>query len=253
MFRILQALIRLFFGRHTVVGADNLPQEPCIIVGNHAQMSGPIVSELHLPGRHYTWCAGEMMNRGEVAAYAFRDFWSFKPKATLWFYRILSHLITPLALCLFNNAHTVAVYHDVRLRNTLRESLGLLAAGESLVIFPEHNVPGNHILYDFQDRFIDLARMYHRRTGRTLSFVPIYVAPALRMTQIGEAIPSDPGAPADAERARIKAALMKAITDLAEGLPEHTVVPYRNIPKRLYPKNRPVPEQNQEREASEAS
>ena len=31
-----------------------------------------------------------------------------------------------------------------------------------------------------------------------------------------------------------------AITEMAASLPEHTVIPYRNIPKRLYPKNIPI-------------
>ena len=33
--------------------------------------------------------------------------------------------------------------------------------------------------------------------------------------------------------------MAEGITRLACSLPEHTVVPYRNIPKRLYPKNIP--------------
>ena len=32
---------------------------------------------------------------------------------------------------------------------------------------------------------------------------------------------------------------MDEITAIAESLPEHTVVPYRNIPKKDYPTNRP--------------
>lgn len=242
MYKILRFLVYLFYRRPTIVGAERLPEEPCILVGNHTQMNGPIVGELFLPGKHYIWCAGQMMHWKEVAPYAFEDFWSFKPKWTHPFFRLLSWLITPIAVCLFNNAHTIPVYHDARLRATLRESMERLEEGNSLVIFPEHNVPYNHILYDFQDRFIDLARMYYRKTGKALSFVPMYVAPALHETHMGEPIRFDPAAPIDDERARIKQALMDAITALAEALPEHTVVPYRNIRKRDYPKNTPKKE-----------
>lgn len=238
IYKILRFLIWLFFQKTRIHGAEKLPDEPCIIVGNHAQMNGPLVAELHLPGRKEIWCAGQMMKRDEVAAYAFADFWSFKPKWTLPFYRLLSHLIVPLSVCLFNNAHTVPVYHDARLRTTLRESLDFLDRGENLVIFPEHNVPYNHIVYDFQDRFIDLARMVYRRTGKALCFVPLYVAPALKLAQFGEPLRFDPAAPLDAERARLKQGLMDGITALAENLPRHRVVPYRNIPKREYPYNK---------------
>ena len=31
-----------------------------------------------------------------------------------------------------------------------------------MVVFPEHYVPYNHILNDFQDKFIDIARLYYK-------------------------------------------------------------------------------------------
>ena len=45
--------------------------------------------------------------------------------------------------------------------------------------------------------------------------------------------------PRQSERQRICEAMMAEITRLAEELPPHTVVPYRNIPRREYPTNQP--------------
>lgn len=238
IYKILRFLIWLFYQKTRIVHAERLPDEPCILVGNHAQMNGPLVAELHLPGRKEIWCAGEMMAWDEVAPYAFQDFWSKKPRRTLPFYRLLSHLITPLAVCLFNNAHTIPVYHDLRLRETLRLSLEALERGENLVIFPEHYEEHNQIVHDFQDRFIDLARMYCRRTGKALCFVPFYVAPTRREAHIGEPLRFDPAAPPGEERARLKRELMDAITALAVALPRHRVVPYPNVSPRDYPYNK---------------
>ena len=67
----------------------------------------------------------------------------------------------------------------------------------------------------------------------------MYLAPQLRTAVLGEPVWFDPDAPIAAERARICEALAASITQLAEALPEHTVVPYRNIPRRQYPKNHP--------------
>ena len=47
----------------------------------------------------------------------------------------------------------------------------------------------------------------------------------------------NPDAPDDEERKRICTVMQEAITALATGLPEHTVVPYVNIPKKDYPRN----------------
>ena len=128
--------------------------------------------------------------------------------------------------------------------------LGTLGRGD-VVIFPEHDEPFNNILYDFQDRFIDLARMYHRKTGEELSFVPLYIAPDRREMAFGAPVRFDSAAPAAEERERIKACLMERITDLAAAMPLHTVVPYRNIPKREYPKNLPIVTYRREHAAPE--
>lgn len=237
IYKIIRWFVWLFSPKFRLVGEENLPDEPSVLVGNHSQMFGPIAAEIFFPGRKEIWCAGQMMNRKEVAAYAYEDFWSFKPKAVRWFFRLLSHLIPPLSVCVFTNAHTIPVYHDMRLRNTYRESMDSLDAGEHLVIFPEENKTYNHILYDFQDKFIDLARFYYRKTGKELNFVPLYIAPKLGTMHLGKPIRFDGSAPIDDERQRIKDYLMTQITAIAVSLPEHTVVPYRNIRKRDYPKN----------------
>ncbi len=238
-YKIIRFLVWLFSPKMKTEGLENLPSEPVILVGNHAQMFGPIGCEIHLPFPRYIWCAAQMMEWREVHGYAYQDFWSQKPKAVRWWYRILSWLITPLAVCIFNNAHTIPVYHDARVIKTFRASLRALEEGSSVVIFPEHDVKYNHILYDFQDRFVDVARMYHRSTGRAVTFVPLYVCPALKKIVLGEGVRYDPGAPPADERAWICGLMKERITALAEALPVHTVVPYRNIPKKDYPINRP--------------
>ena len=240
LYRIIERLVLLFYPKTAVTGVENLPEEPCIVVGNHTQMNGPIVGELYFPGPHYIWCAGQMMELKEVPGYAYQDFWSGKPKYIRWYYKLCSYLIAPLAVLIFNNAHTIPVYHDTRLVTTFRQTVQRLEQGARIVIFPEHDKKYNNILYEFQDRFVDVARLYYKKTGKELDFVPMYVAPALRTAYLGEPVRYRAGEPIARERERICACLRDRITDMAASLPEHTVVPYRNVPKREYPKNTPV-------------
>ena len=250
-YRVIRWLVWLFSPKYRLEGTENLPEEPCVIVGNHSHMYGPIAGELYTPGKHYVWCAGEMMHREEVAAYAYQDFWSGKPKAVRWFYRILSHLIVPLSLCVFNNAHTIAVYHDTRLISTFRDSIEKLREGNRIVIFPEHYEEHNNIVHDFQDKCIDLARFYYKKTGVELSFVPMYLAPKLKMICYGRPIRFQADADIKKERRRICDALMDAITEIAVSLPEHTVIPYPNISSRYYGKNVPLEVYTHERKMEE--
>ena len=240
LYKIIRWFVWLFSPKFKLVGTEDLPAEPCIFVGNHSQMYGPVASELYCPGKHDTWCAGQMMNKEEVAEYAFTDFWSFKPKWTHWYYRLLSHLVTPLSVLIFNSAHTIPVYHDSRLLTTYRESIAHLQAGYSMVIFPERNERYNNILYAFQDKYVDLARFYYKKTGTELDFVPLYIAPKLKKMFFGKPVRFNAEASIAEERERICREMIDQITAIAAAQPNHTVIPYRNIRKRDYPKNIPI-------------
>ena len=238
IYRFIRWLVWVFYPKLKVEGAENLPDEPCIVVSNHAQMNGPIACQLYFPGRRYIWCAGEMMAVKEVPVYAFQDFWSQKPRYIRWFYRLLSYIIAPFSACVFNHADTIAVYHDTRILSTFKNTVARLQEGANVIIFPEHDVPYNHILCRFQDRFIDVAKLYYKRTGKCLSFVPMYIAPGLKKIILGKPIVFCPETDMEQERKRICQELMRRITEIAVQLPEHKVVPYRNIPRKYYPSNK---------------
>ena len=242
LFKFIKWCVKVCYPKIQVEGIENLPEDPVIIVGNHCQMNGPIVGELYVPGEPYIWCAGEMMHLKAVPEYAFRDFWSQKPKWTHPFYKLLSYIIAPLSVCVFNNARTIGVYHDTRIISTFKNTVKKLQEGKSVVIFPEHDVKHNHIVYDFQDKFIDIAKLYYKKTGKELSFVPMYIAPKLKKIFLGKPIPFRATEPMDTERNRICTYLMDEITEIAVAQPKHTVVPYRNIPKKEYPTN--IPKEN---------
>lgn len=240
LFRIVKWLIWLFYPKIQVVGAENLPGEPAVIVGNHCLMNGPICAEIHFPVERYTWCVGEMMHLKEVPGYAFEDFWSRKPRRSRWFYRLLSYIIAPLSVLLFNNANTIPVYRDMRMMSTFRSSIARMQEGASIVIFPEHDQKHNHIVHQFQEGFVNIAQLYYKKTGRELSFVPLYIAPRLKKMFLGKPIRYCAANPMDQERRRICDYLMNEITQIAVSLPRHRVVPYRNIPRKHYPYNIPV-------------
>ena len=237
LFKIIKFFVRVCYPKMEIVGLDNLPDEPCVIVGNHCQLHGPIACELFFDKNFYTWCAGEMMSIKEVPAYAFKDFWSQKPKRSHWYYKLCSYIIAPVSYVIFNNARTIGVYHDKRVISTFRTSVKMLEQGKSMIIFPEHDVKMNNVIYEFQSNFITLAKLYYKRTGKALKFVPLYIAPKLKKLYIGDYTEYNTDNASDDENKRVCDYLMNEVTEMARSLPEHKVVPYRNIPKKLYPTN----------------
>ena len=237
-YRIIKGIIRLCYPKIEVYGTEHLSGEPMIFVGNHCKMNGPISCELYFPMKRYTWCAGEMMHLKEVPDYAYQDFWAEKPVGIRWFYRLLSYVIAPLSVCVFNHADTIGVYHDTRIIGTFKNTVQRLTEGAGIVIFPEHNVPYNHILWEFQNRFVDVAKLYYKKTGKEIAFVPLYIAPSLHRMVLGKPIRFCAANPIEEERKRICSYLMEEITQIACKLPLHTVIPYPNIPRKAYPVNR---------------
>ena len=246
-YRVIRFFVWLFYPKMKVVGVENLPTEACIVVGNHTQMNGPICGEIYFPGKRKIWCAHQMMHLKEVPAYAYQDFWSGKPNEIRWFYKLLSYIIAPISVCVFTNANTIPVFRDNRLLTTFKQTVSALGSGENVIIFPESYTPHNHIVYAFQDRFIDVAKLYYKRTGKAISFVPLYIAPALKTMYIGKPMQYNPDAPIEEHRREIAEYLMDAVTELAVNLPRHRVVPYHNLPKKDYPFNKPDEEGENEK------
>lgn len=242
LFRFLRSAVKFFYPSMKVEGLVNLPEKEAIIVANHSKMNGPVCGELYMPENCYTWCAGQMMNLKEVPEYAFCDFWSQKPSYLRPFYKLLSYIIAPLSVCVFNNARTVGVYHDIRALSTFRTSVNMLSEGKNMLIFPEKNEVHNNIVCKFQEKFVDTAKLYYNRCGREISFVPMYISPRLKKMYIGKPIVFDSSNDINDERARICSALSEAITEMAVNLPKHTVIPYPNIPKKRYLTNKDTTE-----------
>lgn len=236
LFKIIKGIVKLVYPRVEFVG--DIPEEPVIFVGNHAQMNSPIIFEIYPPVKLRMWCAGALFKLKDAPSYAYTDFWSNKPRYIRLFFKVLSYVIAPLCVIVFNNAKTIGVWHDTRIITTFRKTVETLSGGESVVIFPEHLEKHNNIVYDFQTRFVDVAKLYYKKTGKCVKFVPVYVAPKLKKVFFGDSIEFSPERKIDEHRIEICNYLMDAITDIAENLPEHIVVPYENLPKKLYPTNK---------------
>ena len=118
----------------------------------------------------------------------------------------------------------------------------MLRKGATILIFPEKDEPCNNILYQFQENFVDVARLYYKKTGVELHFIPMYIAPSLKKMYIGKGIKFDSQNNIQYERKRISEYLAGEITETARNLPLHTVIPYRNLPKKRYLTNKDVTE-----------
>jgi len=242
LYYVIKSAVKLFYPNMQIVGSENIPERDAIIIANHSQMNGPICAELFMPDNSRIWCAGQMMHLKEVPAYAFEDFWSAKPALLKPFYKLLSYIIAPLAVCVFNNARTIAVYHDQRGLSTFKNTISELKNGSTIVIFPEGKKLNNNVVNEFNEHFADVAKLYAKSSGKELLFVPMYIAPDLKQIHVMKGVRFDSQNDIDVERKRICREMTDAITEKARSLPRHKVVPYDNISKKKYLTNKDINE-----------
>ena len=234
-FKAVYLTAKLRVGKYKFVGLENIPDEPSLIISNHSQTYGPVVSQTRFPFTVYTWCTGEMLDKKEIPDYAMKDFWAncskFKRGACLVFIKMIS----PMVAHVFNGLNAVGVYKDARIMVTFKHTVELLKQGEHVIIFPEKHSHYNNVINDFQDKFIDVARLYYKSTGKAVKFVPTYIAPRLKTVVFGKPISYSADTDVNVVREEISNYLKEEITNLALELPSHKVVPYENLPKKQYP------------------
>lgn len=234
-YKVAHLVLSIFYKKRQFIGLENLTDQPHIIVGNHAQVHGPLVSEVQMPLKRKTWCIANVMTAKDFAQHAKVDFWPFKPKWCRWFYNMLAHIIAPIGASIFNSCEVIPVYHDGRLMGTFKSTIKELEQGNNIVIFPECYTPHNNIVNDFQDKFVDVARLYYKKYGKCLSFVPMYNAVRLKKVLFGAPIAYNPDITIEENRKVIIDYLKQEITNLALSLPPHEVVQYANKGRKNNP------------------
>lgn len=235
IYKLLRLLVNIFYKKRTFEGIENIGDEPSIIIGNHAQIHGPLIAEVQFPLARKTWGTGNVFTKKEFIEHAKTDFWGQKPKSIRWFYNILAHILAPIAVSIFNSADLIPVYKDARLAATFKETVKQLSAGNHIIIFPECPELYNNIVNEFQDKFVDVARLYYKRTGKCVSFVPMYHAVRIKRVLFGKPIKYDPNIAVDEMRKNICDYLKNEITNLALFLPPHKVVQYLNQGRKKNP------------------
>ena len=179
IYGILSPLVRLFTPRMKTVWDVPYDGEPCIFVGNHDRANGPISAGTKFPLRKncYIWIYANAMDRKLVPAYVRQDYW-WNPEDRLapLYDRTIPYLTALVLPPILKSVPNVPVYHEMKAMTTLRQSMKLLEAGNSLFIFP--GIPDgyrSHSETKINEGFLCLLPMYHKKTGKTLKIWPMHM------------------------------------------------------------------------------
>lgn len=215
---VLRGALDLTLWGGELVSDEELPRhQPAVFVANHAGALGPIGVAASLPVRLHPWVIGDMLDPEKAGPYLEQDFvrpaLHLPPSLARPVAAVLSRLTVPL----LRSIGCIPVWQDRELLKTYRLSGDALAAGRSLLIFPEDpTLPINPrtAMRPFKTGFAQLGSLYHGRAGGDLQFYPVAVHRARRRVELGRPALYNSLNREGAERRRVAHVLESAIAQM---------------------------------------
>ena len=211
--KLIMLVLRPFLF-HRIRGKENVPNDPersMVFVCNHGEIYGPIVTNLYVPFSFRPWVISEMMDVNAIAercAEGTFKLWKWMPDR----WRLpIAKAVAPFMAWVMRSVDAIPVYYQepAKLRQTFRESISAMEAGDNILLFPENSddTPDHHYklsgVSHFFTGFTMLGPMYYRKTGKRAIFVPIYADKKRRVLTFGVPTEYDPDNDPEAERDRL--------------------------------------------------
>ena len=225
-YKTVRGALRLCFPNSKTEYETQPDNEPAVFVANHSSVCGPVIMTLDFKRKHQTWTVSNALDRKRAANYAYHDILFGNTHRCKWFWHILANILSVFLPPLLYYSDTIPVYHDKRIIQTFKQSITALTEGNDLVIFAESAKRYSEFINELQPGFIDIARLYYRKTKKALKFYPVYLEKKNAVILVGKPISYDPEQPLDQQRIVITDYLRDGIDSLARTLPEHEPVPF---------------------------
>lgn len=162
---------------------------PCVILCRHRNMRGPVYSIIHWAGDARPWVFWPFLSRDsffeQMYGYTLTKRLHWPEKLARPAAELLSRIIPPLIVSLGG----IPVFrNDSRIRETFRLSMEQLEQGRHIMIYPDVDYTSNEDVGTVYDGFFMLERMYFKKTGRHLPFVPVHLDTHRRVMRFGRPV-----------------------------------------------------------------
>jgi len=205
--RILIFILKPFF-HHRLIGKERVDPAkfPSIFVCNHSQIYGPIAAILNLPFYVKPWVISKMVYNDQISAHIQqgtfnRQKWLPKPLR----YRA-GKILGPVIAFAIQSTEPIPVYQSER-KDMLRmigNSVEALEAEDNILIFPENPFATDGYVTEgigeFFSGFVNIARDYYRKTGKSVTFYSIYADKYKRTLSFSTGVTFDAAVPFKKEK-----------------------------------------------------
>lgn len=244
-YRFMQWLAKKIFPTREVVRATDSPEtEAAIYVPTHSTAMGPATMFLYFDRPIRPWVVKYLDDKKVAPNYIFHNFLYGRGQKHKWFWRWLSHIIRILLLPLLRANDPIWIDRSAAgIIKAYKDSVTALEEGKNVVVFAESYfkhvedaTPDSGLqtgayspyVHYLNEGFVDIARTYYKKTGKTVKFYPVYIPMDIMQICVGEPIEYNPEANSKEERERIVDYIQKNITAIGESLPPHRKAEFVN-------------------------
>lgn len=207
------------FSRCKVKGKENVKKdkEPKIFITNHYQMYGPLVTFMNFPYKFRPWIIDNMMDPKKVEHQMGLMVYHEFPKVPRFIKWIILKIVKNLMVFSMRRAGGIAVSRENPRANVkaMQISTETLEKGKSVLIFPEKDYVDEGVGV-FMQGFEHLAKYHYQKTGKIVSFYPMFISEINKTMYIMPPVKYNPENDANQEKLRIVEALRNAMVEKYE-------------------------------------
>ncbi|MBQ8425226.1 MAG: hypothetical protein IJX17_04325 [Clostridia bacterium] len=194
------------FTRCKVKGKENLQKddEARVVVSNHYQMYGPLAIFMNFPYKFRPWIIDKMMEEEHIehqmGLMVYNEFKKV-PKFIIW---IVLKIVKNLMLFCMHKAGGISVSRENprKIFETLKISTETLEKNKIVLIFPEKDYV-NEGVGIFMQGFEHIGKYHYQKTGKKISFYPMFVSQSNKTMYILKPIIFDPDEDANVQKQKI--------------------------------------------------
>lgn len=166
------------------------PEEPVVFVCRHLNMHGPYTTLKWLPMEVHPMIIHMFFDRKSTVQHMTEYTFSARYGKERKKFSPLAHIMSWVTPPLMKSLQAVPVYRDgIKSTTTLKQGLKHLLNNENLVVFPDiQYMEGYKTPSEIYEGFLYLGELYYKKTGKTLSFVPLLIDDQNRCIRAGQPI-----------------------------------------------------------------
>ena len=190
----------------------NKNDEARVYVSNHYEIYGPVVVFLRFPFKFRPWVIDKMCNPETIEQQASIGFYNNYKWIPKWIKVVLIKIAKRFILFVIRFAKPIPVSRDNPRANikTMQKSTEILNKGYSLFIWPELSSVKEGV-GEFMTGFEYIGKYYYQKTGKKISFYPVFTSHKKKTMYIEKPIVYNPDNDPKEEKERIVQSLRDAM------------------------------------------